>query len=186
MGRTRTGLALAAPLVAAALLHARVLVAPFFADDWLFLDQVRDRPLAAALASPDPIGNFVRPLGRQAWFWLLARAGGGSPAWFHAGNLVLFLVSLVLLAHLARRVAGPLAAAFATGFVALHYAADVPLLWASGSQDLLATTLALAALALHLARRRAAAAALLVAALFAKETVALAPLAAAALDRAPG
>jgi hypothetical protein len=48
-------------LGAALVLQARALQDPFFADDYLFLDQVRLRSLTAALTSPDPIGNFFRP-----------------------------------------------------------------------------------------------------------------------------
>ena len=44
-------------LLGALALHAYSLRAPFFADDYLFLDQVRDRSLPAALTSPDPIGK---------------------------------------------------------------------------------------------------------------------------------
>jgi hypothetical protein len=169
--------------------HARSFAAPFFADDWLFLDQVRFRSLAKVLASPDPIGNYFRPLGRQVWFWLLARLGGESPFVFHAANLLCLVVAVVLLALLARRLAGPLAGVVAAGFLALHYAADVPVLWVSGSQELLSLALALGALVLHQRGRRFAAAALYLAALLAKEVVVLLPLVAVTLDSgdvAPG
>jgi hypothetical protein len=160
--------------------------APFFADDFLFLDQVRHRSLWTALASHDPIGNFARPVGRQLHFWLLSRLGAESPLVFHAVNLALFLAALALLFVVARRLAGTAAAAIATAFVALHYAADVPLLWASGSQDLLALAGALGALALFLAGRRALAALVLLAALLSKETVLFTPLVAALAARRSG
>jgi len=173
-------------LLAALWLHGAALRAPFFADDFVFLDQVRDRGLLSALTGPDPIGNFVRPVGRQLHFWLLARAGGGSPVLFHAANVVLFLGALALLFVVARRLAGTLAAAIATAFVALHYAADVPLLWASGSQDLLALAGALGALALFLSGRRWLAAAVFLPALLSKETVLFLPLVAALAARRAG
>lgn len=172
--------------LAAALLHWRALTAPFFADDWLFLDQARLKPLLAAAFSPDPIGNFFRPLGRVLWFWTLGRLGGESPGAFHAANLLLWLASVVLLWRLAGRLAGPRAAAVAAGVFALTYAADVPVLWASGAQDLLALALALAALLAAAHGRIALAAVALFLAPFAKETVAVALVPALLLARRPG
>ena len=173
-------------LAAAALLHWPALSAPFFADDWLFLDQSRMRSFFAAVLSPDPIGNFFRPLGRVAWFWTLGHASGESPAAFHAANLLLWLASVALLWALARRVAGVRVAAVAAAVFALTYAADVPVLWASGAQDLLALALALGALLAIAHGRIAVAAALLFAAPFAKETAAVALVPALLLARRPG
>ena len=153
-------------------LHAGGIARPFFADDYLFLEQVRGRSLPAALASPDPIGNFLRPVSRALHFWWLARVSGESPAVFHAVNLALFALALLLFFAIARRLAGTRAAFFAFAFVALHMAADVPLRWASGSQDLLAIVFALLALWLAQRDRPWPAAAALVLALFSKETVA--------------
>src|SRR5215831_2034183 len=174
--------AVAALAIAAVVTHVRSFAAPFFADDWLFLDQVRFRSLAHVLASPDPIGNYFRPLGRQVWFWVLARVGGESAFVFHAANLLCLVAAVVLLAVLARRLAGPLAAVVAAGFLALHYAADVPVLWVSGSQELLSLTLGLGALVLYQRGRRLAAAACYLAALLAKEVVVLLPLVAIGLE----
>jgi len=179
-------LGIAAACLAAVLAHVGSLAAPFFADDWLFLDQVRFRSLPQVLASPDPLGNFFRPLGRQVWFWLLARVGGESPIAFHVANLMCLVVAIYLLALLVRRAAGEQAAVVAAGFMALHYAADVPVLWVSGSQELLSLALALGALVLYQRGRRAPAAAAYFCALLAKEVVLLAPLAAIALDRSGG
>src|SRR5262249_48839839 len=133
-----------------------------------------------------PIGNFVRPLGRQMWFWLVGRLGGESSAVFHAGSLVVFLAAVALLFFLTRRLAGTVAAAAAASFLALHYPAAVPLIWACGSQDLLAITLAIAAIFAFVRGRRFLAAALLLAALLAKEAVVLAPVPALLLARRRG
>ncbi len=179
-------LGLCAAAGAALLVHMRSLRAPFFADDWLFLDQVRFRSFAQVLASPDPLGNFFRPLGRQVWFWLLANLSGESPLVFHAANLLCFVAAVVLLALLGRRVAGPFAGVVAATYMALHYAADVPVLWVSGSQELLSLALVLAALLLFVRGQRVLAALPLFAALLAKEVVVLAPVAALMLDDAPG
>lgn len=168
------GLAL---LIAACLwLFLPALHAPFFADDYLFLDQVRGHSLLEALRSPDPIGNFYRPVSRQIWFWLVGRLSGESPQAFHAANVALFLALVTLMFLLGRKLAGARAGVIAAGLVALHYAADVPVLWASGSQDLLAVVGALAATLLHLNGRRGCAAAALLVALLSKEVVLLAPL----------
>jgi hypothetical protein len=177
---------LALVLLAALAMHAQAVRVPFFADDYLFLDQVRHASLSTVLTERDPIGNFFRPVGRQVYFWLLSRASGESPIVFHVFNLALFLGLLALLFALARRYAGTLAAAVACGFLAVHYAADVPVRWASGSQDLLAITLALATLSLHTTGRRGWAAAALFLAMLSKETVALTPFVAVVADRSPG
>jgi hypothetical protein len=184
--RLPAGVVLGLILAAALWLQRAALRAPFFADDFLFLDQVRHRSLWSALASQDPIGNFARPVGRQLHFWVLSRLGAESPLVFHAVNLALVLAALALLFVVARRLAGTAAAAIATAFVALHYAADVPLLWASGSQDLLALAGALGALALFLAGRRALAALVLLGGLLSKETVLFTPLVAALAARRSG
>jgi len=73
----------------------------------------------------------------------------------------------------------------AASLIAVHHAADVPVLWASGSQDLLAIVFALLAIDLHAAGRRGWAAAALALALLSKETVVFAPLVAVAVARAP-
>ena len=123
--RVRGWAALALILGAAVATQVSAVVLPFFSDDYLFLDQVRFRSLPAALLSPDPLGNFVRPVGRQLWFWGLSRLGE-SPALAHALNLALFLGIVALLFSITRRLAGMRAAAIVAGVIALHYAADVP------------------------------------------------------------
>ena len=163
-------------LAGAAALHAPAVRAPFFADDYLFLDQVRDRGLFAVLASGDPIGNFLRPVGRQLHFWLWSHAGGESPVVFHLVNLALFLGAVALLYELVRRVAGRGAAIVAAAFLAFHYAADVPALWASGSQDLIALAGGLGAVLLAARGRAWWAAASFAAAVLSKETAAGVPL----------
>ena len=134
-------------LLGAVWLQVSALRLPFFADDYLFLDQLRGRSLWAAWTSPDPLRNFWRPVGRQFYFWLVALMGE-SPLAAHLLNLLLFAGIVALLFVLARRLAGPRAAAIAASVIALHYAADVPVRWASGSQDLIAVAGALGALCL--------------------------------------
>ncbi len=179
-------LALVFAVGAGLLLHASAIRRPFFADDWLFLDVVRGRSLPAALTAPDPIGNFFRPVGRALWFWLLARVGGESPVAFHGASLLLFASAIALVWALVRQVAGARAAAIAAACFALTPAADVPVLWASGSQDLLAVVLSLTGMLLLAKNRRWAAAPLFLLAPLAKEVAAVALLPAALLARRRG
>src|SRR6185503_9630936 len=92
-----SGVVLGLILVGAAILHWGAVRLPFFADDYLFLEQARGRSLPATLMSPDVIGNFFRPVGRQLYFWVLAHPFGEAPAAAHAANLVLFLGIVSLL-----------------------------------------------------------------------------------------
>jgi hypothetical protein len=179
--RTEWG-AVALVLAAAAWLHRGALSFGFFADDFLFLDQVRQRTLIAALLSRDPLGNFLRPISRQLHFWVASRIAGESPVPFHLANLLYFLIALTLFQRIARRWIGGGAAVVAMAVLALSYTADVPMLWASGSQDLMALTLALAALLLHVRGNRGWAALAYGLALLCKETVLLTPLVAWLLD----
>ena len=155
---------------------------------WLplaLLDQVRGRSLLDALREPDPLSNFFRPVSRQLYFWAIAGLTHESPAAFHVGNLLTLLAIVVLLARLVRHLAGPRAAVLAAGFMALHYAAEVPVRWACGSQELLAVAGALAAIHLHVSGRRLAAGLAMLGAAFSKEVVLLAPVIATVADHAP-
>ena len=177
---------LIAALAAAVFVHRGALAAPFFADDWLFLEATRAHSLGGALLARDPLGNYFRPLGRAAWFWAVGHASGESAAVFHGANLGLFLLAIALLWALARRLAGDAAATIAAALFALTCAADVPVLWACGAQDLLAVALALAALLAAAHDRRVLACVLLLLAPLAKETVALTCVPALFLARREG
>jgi len=172
----RTWPPLAIVLAAATALHAAIFSEPFFADDYLFLDQVRARPLWDALTSRDPLGNFLRPVGRQLHFWVWSHATRESPLAFHVVNLLVFLAAVALLYEIARRLAGRGPALVAASFLAFHYAADVPLSWASGSQDLLALAFGLCAILLAMQEHVVAAAAAFGVAVLSKETAAAIPI----------
>ena len=178
--------ALALILGAALILQFPALGTPFFADDYLFLDQVAHGSLIRTLGAPDPIGNYCRPVGRQLFFWLVTRAGAGSALVFHAANLALWLALLALLFAVTRLLAGARAGLIAAGLLAIHYAADVPVRWASGCQDLIAVVGALGALWLHLSGRRVRAGLALLVALLSKEVVVLTPLVAVIAARGKG
>ena len=172
-------------LAAAVALRYRVLGYGFFADDYLFLDQVRGASPISVFMLPDPLRNYWRPVGRQAYFWFIARLGE-SPLVAHVLNLAIFLALVALVFALARRLAGTRAGAIAAGIVAVHEAADVPVLWSSGSQDLLAVLGALAALWLLVRGRALWAAVALLAGLLSKETICVTPLIALPMVRRPG
>lgn len=170
-------------LLGTVVLYLPVLHTAFFADDYLFLDQVRGRSLWGALLAPDPLSNFFRPVSRQLYFWVIASLTHESPFAFRVGNLATLLGILVLLWAVVRRLAGERPAIFAAAFVALHYAADVPVRWACGSQELLSVLGALAALLLHLRGRRNWAGVAMLFAALSKEVVLLTPLIAIVADR---
>ncbi len=172
---------LALVLVGGFLLHMPALRAPFFADDFVFVDNVRSQSLLKTVISQDPLGNFFRPVSRQLYFWLGSRISSESPVFFHSVNMALFLACLGLLFLIAKRLGGLVAGAVAAAILAVHYAMDVPVLWASGSQDLLALAGALAAIHLLLLQRRVWAALVLFPALLCKETVATTPFVAVIL-----
>src|SRR5262245_26675377 len=178
-------LALGTILLGTVWLYIPALRTDFFADDYLFLDQVRGRSLLQALLIPDPLSNFFRPISRQLYFWLVAGLTNESPMAFRVGNLISLLVAITLLFALVRRLAGTRAACFAAAFMSLHYAADVPVRWACGSQELLAVVGALAAILLHMSgRSRLAGVAMLFGAL-SKEVVLLTPLIAVVAGHRP-
>jgi hypothetical protein len=166
-----------------AALYAGAVRAPFLNDDYLFLEEARSRGLASSLSDLGPLGNYYRPLSRQIYFAALAPIAGGHPAVFHAFNFALFLGALALLADLLRSAlprAGVLAGVL---YFALIPFQRVNLTWISCSQDLLALTGTLAALALHRRGRTIAALACFVAALASKESALALPAALVAWDR---
>ncbi len=185
---TRYGVWPALALIAAAafILHPGALQSPFYGDDFQFLDQVRGRSLWHTLTTVDPLGNYFRPLSRQVLFWIVAQASRESPLAFHLVNAGLWLAVLIALFTLIRRIAGARAAAVGVAFLALHYASDVPLMWASDAQDLMAAVAAIVTLILYLGGRRAAAAIAFALALLSKETAIVTPILAVLLERRAG
>ena len=168
-------------LIFAAIFRLPALKAPFSGGDLVLIDQVSYRSLPAAWNSPDPQADAFRPVGRQLLFWLIAHPGKASPRAAHAVNLTLYLLSLALLGWIARRLVGPYAATIAVALVAFSYAADIPVLWASGGQYLAGLAGALASIALFMGGARYAAAVALFLALLSNEAVLLVPAVAIAV-----
>ena len=150
--RSAWTVALLAPGLVAAYLAA--LRTRFLSDDYVFLEQARSHRLFDWLFRLDALGNYWRPLSRQVYFEALSPIAGGSPLVFHVANFAIFLASLTLVADL-------LAACFTwPGVVAgvLYFALlpmqRVNLIWISCSQDLLAVSCSLAAVAFWRRDRR--------------------------------
>lgn len=184
LGSVRPGsraalLALGVAVVTVTAIHLRSVRAPFFADDWLFLDYERRRNLLEQLSHADPLGNYFRPLSRALWYTVLDHLGSGRPELFHVANLALFIASAWMLWSLAQRWAGDRAGFLALALFVATPCADVPILWAAGAQDLLALALGLAGvLAWETRHPRLASIAFLAAAL-SKETALVMPVVAA-------
>src|SRR5258706_9642752 len=149
---TRYGVWPALGVIAAGafILHPGALGAPFYGDDFQFLDQVRGRSVWGAVAATDPVGGYFRPFSRQVLFWVVARASGESPLAFHLVNATLWLAVFVALFTLIRRIAGGRAAPMGVAFLALPYPSGVPLIWAPHPPDLMAAPAAVGTPIFHL------------------------------------
>jgi hypothetical protein len=110
----------------------------------------------------------IRPL-TFATFWLNQQAGGRSPAGYHAVNLLLHLIAIVLLADSLRRLIPWPAAYLATAIFAVHPFQAEPVNYVFARSTLLSTVLCLAALVCWTRGRAWWATACFAAALLAKE-----------------
>ena len=157
---------------------------PFLNDDFMFLEEARSRTLAASLTELGPLGNYYRPVSRQIYFKLLSPLANGSPLAFHLVNNVLFLVALVLVADLLAALLPRAGVLAGTLYFALLPFQRVNLMWVSCSQDLLALTGVLGALALWRRDRRLPALACFGVACMSKETALAFPIGLVAWERA--
>jgi hypothetical protein len=143
---------------------------PFLSDDYVFLADY------TSVADTFRARQFFRPLFAVVFF-LLARAGGGSPALFHIVALLLHTAAAACVYVLGRRLfrRADLAALCLVIFL-LNPLQLEALLWVSGLQELLWTVLVLSGLVVYTgettlsARRLCATVGLLALALCAKET----------------
>ncbi len=166
-GRFR--LAVVAIVIVAALCYGPVLGAPYYFDDYsLFTDPVTQRD--------DGWRNLfdlerTRPLTYLS-FRATFRSSGADPRIDHVANLALFLALIVSAAAVYRRLLGPVPAALAAGFLALHPAASEAVVYVFARASLLAALLCVCAWLLWLKGRRWASVAAFALALLAKEEAA--------------
>lgn len=197
----------AALFVAAALLYAPFLDHPFQYDDvhtiaqntaLSQLDAWKAAFTGTSLSSAETSGGHYRPL-TYLTYWATLQLAGPRPAAFHAGNLILHMVAVWLVALVTVRVAGSQTVGWlAAALMAVHPAHAEAVLYTSARAGLLAATLALAAVwwwitARDRQQRGASAwgawtlcAGFAGLALLAKETAAALPLLCMAVDRAIG
>jgi len=147
---------------------------PFIQDDWIYLRYNAFHPhgpgfLAGAFTYRG--GLFYRPLG-ELYFGGLYQAFGLNPLGFHAfALLVHFATSLLVVAAGVRLTGSRLVGWVAGGLYAgAAVAAVQPLLWLTGSLDLLAVLLSLTAFLLYARERHVLAALALVGAILCKES----------------
>jgi len=154
-------------------LLAILLVLPLFSlsylyDDFDFLGRAQTFHVRDLL--PDPGTLYYRPLSREAYFALLYAIDPRHAIWGHLGNAALLCLAALLVACLARRVAGTRAGLLAGVVFASLGAFPTLVGWVSCSQDVFAVTLVLLALHFQLADRIALAALATALALLSKET----------------
>jgi tetratricopeptide (TPR) repeat protein len=165
-----------------AALYAEPLRTRFLNDDYTFLEEARTRPLPGTLTGTGALGNYYRPFSRQIYFALLSPIAGGHPLVFHLANFALFLTALALLVDLLLVFLPPAGAMAGCLYLAVLPLQRVNLTWVSCSQDLLALTASLAALALFRRGKTAWALFAYAAAVASKEAALPLPLAFAAWE----
>jgi hypothetical protein len=153
-------------LLLVAVVHVPSLFHPFFIDDYVYLDRVRDldwQSVWRILTSPTmdesasgvwwvPIGTlpFYRPIG-QLSFALDFTLSGMNPFGYHLTNLLLHLACTALTWRLALRLFGVPAYALATATVfSLHPVHGEAVMWISGRFDLLVCACVLASVLSYL------------------------------------
>ena len=169
-------LILAAAAAGLTWLYLPALTTGFLNDDFLFLEDARQRGWRESLTTLGPLVNYFRPVSRALYFEFLLPVFGLNPLGFHLVNFGLFLVALGLLADLLR-VFLPRAGVLA----ALLYFAVLPfqgvnLRWVSCAQDLLALVFVLATVAVFRRGHSAMAAVFYLLAVFSKESALPLPL----------
>lgn len=125
----------------------------FVTDDLMFLEKTLDVGLAAALDPAVP-RNFYRPLTQDLYFRALFPLFGMRPPLFHLVNFSLIGLNLILIFRLARRLTGKIEAAAWSILLSVATMINFRVyFWISCIQDILMTTLALAAVLCFMAGR---------------------------------
>jgi len=119
---------------------------PFINDDYVFLDKTRVASWSTIWAPRDLLFHYYRPWSRELHFATLQRLFGPRETAFHLASFVLWLAVMGLWYATARRLAGRQVAAVAVACTAVLGGFAVPILWASGAQELWLLLFALLAL----------------------------------------
>lgn len=164
------------------LLYARGLFLGYVGDDWTLLDAALRTPLGELLTGRHGILGYYRPVSRELYFWWWGKLLNFGPAGFHVVNAVTFAATIVMLARLARDLAGPRAAHLAAALLLVFPAGSALLAWISCAQDLIALFWSAAALLLYARGRHVFAGLAVLLAALSKETAAVLPAAIVALE----
>jgi len=169
--------------------HGRALLAPFHADDLLFLKKTWHAPIRVVWEPRELAFHYYRPWSRELHYWVIQRLFGASELPFHFVSFGLWLAILGLYIALVRRIAGMPAAAIAAAGIATLASWSVLLTWVAGVQDLWMLAFALASLLALSVGRMAWSTLFCALALLSKETAAVLPIVAVsygvAVDRCP-
>jgi hypothetical protein len=159
-----------------------VLTVPFVGDDYFTLDKTRDAPIALVWAPQALVSHFYRPWSRELHYWVLQRFFGLRVGPYHAASVALWAGSVALYFALVRRLAGGRVAALATAATMALAGWGVLIVWVQGAQDLWMVLFALTCLHAVTRGRTVWACVALLLALLSKETAALLPALALALE----
>ncbi len=157
-------------LIAVALVHIPTLFNPFFIDDYVYIETVKNLDVpklidifttstmgeeaAGVWWTPEGVLPFYRPIGEMI-FALDYAIWGLRPVGYHLTNLLLHLLCTVLVWRLARRLFEMEGWAIVVAIVfALHPIHNEAVAWISGRFDLLAAVCALASTLAYLNARR--------------------------------
>jgi len=150
-GTTARGTRLLVPalitLVALLVVAADVLFLPYFSDDFHLVDVGRNRSLLELLSGRFGIIPWYRPLSRELYFALLARAGDAGPLLGHAILAASVALAAVWIYRIAARLASPRAGVIGAALFVTYQATKFLASWCSGFQDLLAVVLMLGTIA---------------------------------------
>ena len=158
----------------------------FLNDDYFFLEQVRDRSFWNLWGAEHLQFHWYRPWSREFHYWSLSRLLGLSEPRFHAVSFALWLLVMVFYFKLVERITNRHAAAVSVAGLALLGLWGGPLLWIAGAQDLWMLFFGLLFLHAVLSDRVVPGLLALGLALLSKETAAVLPAVATALERTVG
>lgn len=115
----------------------------FFADDFIFLDAARRKPLSELLLGWHGVWPWYRPLARELFFAVADAFRAYAAPFAHAVSLIALWLAAVALQRVVARRMSQQAAAITVALFVCHSLTFLLVGWLSGFQDILAVTLAL-------------------------------------------